>query len=221
MLCVRTYFVQYILSDFFLTLNDIDMAKVTSYKTCDNVDAVVESLRMIMMKMMMNCFCGMVDWRKAFSLISNRDHYQRSSPSRISDTPRAGFEPMQNLSLSLFEWSCAIVITTTPSSYSSRLNIIKWNVAHISAIYIIDIRTGDSNQIQIENSLIKSSEKLLGIKFDQQLPLDQQLSFDQHIKSLFEKANVKKTKSVCVGCSLYGIRNKKKEFLFFCAITAC
>ena len=61
MLCVRTYFVQYILSDFFLTLNDIDMAKVTSYKTCDNVDAVVESLRMIMMKMMMNCFCGMVD----------------------------------------------------------------------------------------------------------------------------------------------------------------
>ena len=90
-------------------------------------------------------------------------------------------------------------------------------MAHISAIYIIDIRTGDSNQIQIENSLIKSSEKLLGIKFDQQLPLDQQLSFDQHIKSLFEKANVKKTESVRVGCSLYGIRNKKKKNSFFSA----
>ena len=90
-------------------------------------------------------------------------------------------------------------------------------MAHISAIYIIDIRTGDSNQIQIENSLIKSSEKLLGIKFDQQLPLDQQLSFDQDIKSLFEKANVKKTKSVRVGCSLYGIRNKKKKNSFFSA----
>ena len=47
---------------------------------------------------LMNCFCGMVDRRKAFSLISSQDHCQRSSPSRISDTPRAGFEPMQNLS---------------------------------------------------------------------------------------------------------------------------
>ena len=34
----------------------------------------------------LNCFCGMVDRRKAFSLISSRDHCQRSSPSRISDT---------------------------------------------------------------------------------------------------------------------------------------
>ena len=37
--------------------------------------------------MMMNCFCGMVDRRKTFSLISSWDHCQRSSPSRISDTP--------------------------------------------------------------------------------------------------------------------------------------
>ena len=29
--------------------------------------------------------------RKAFSLISSQDHCQRSSPSRISDTPQAGF----------------------------------------------------------------------------------------------------------------------------------
>ena len=43
-------------------------------------------------------FCGMVDRRKVFSLISSRDHRQRSSPSRISDTPRAGFELAQNLS---------------------------------------------------------------------------------------------------------------------------
>ena len=40
-----------------------------------------------MMMMMMNCFCGMLDRRKAFSFISSRDHCQRSSPSRISDTP--------------------------------------------------------------------------------------------------------------------------------------
>ena len=48
-----------------------------------------------------NCFCDMVDQRKAFSLISSRDHCQRSSPSRISDTPRVGFEPAQNLSSGL------------------------------------------------------------------------------------------------------------------------
>ena len=41
----------------------------------------------MMMMMMMNCFCGMVDRRKAFSLISSRDNCQKSSPSRISNTP--------------------------------------------------------------------------------------------------------------------------------------
>ena len=63
----------------------------------------VKSVMMIMMMMMMNCFCGMVDRRKAFSLISSRDHCQRSSPLRISDTLRARFEPAQNLSTGLVE----------------------------------------------------------------------------------------------------------------------
>ena len=71
-------------------------------------------LVLMMMMMMMNCFCGMIDRRKAISLISSRDHCQRSSPSRISNTPRAGFEPAQNLSSGLVEWSCAVVITITP-----------------------------------------------------------------------------------------------------------
>ena len=48
-------------------------------------------------------FCGMVDRRKAFRLISSRDHCQRSSPSQISDTQQAGFEPAQNLSSGLVE----------------------------------------------------------------------------------------------------------------------
>ena len=51
----------------------------------------------------MNCFCGMVDRRKAFSLITSRDHCQRSSPSRISDTPRAELEPSQKLETLLNE----------------------------------------------------------------------------------------------------------------------
>ena len=66
-----------------------------------------------MMMMIMNCFCGMVDRRKAFSLIFSRDHCQRSSSSRISDTPRAGFEPAQNLSSDFVEWSCAVVLLTS------------------------------------------------------------------------------------------------------------
>ena len=57
----------------------------------------------MMMIMMMNCFCGMVDREKRFSLISSRDHCQKSPPSRISDTLRAGFEPAQNLSLAFVE----------------------------------------------------------------------------------------------------------------------
>ena len=70
---------------------------------------------------LMNCFCGMVDRRKVFSLISSRDHCKRSSPSRISGTPRAGFEPAQNLSSALVEWSWAVVIITTP-----RRQTITW-----------------------------------------------------------------------------------------------
>ena len=48
-------------------------------------------------------FCGMVDRRKVFSLISSRDYCQRSSPSQISDTLRAGLDPVQNLSSNLVE----------------------------------------------------------------------------------------------------------------------
>ena len=66
----------------------------------------------------MNCFCGMVDRQKAFSLISSWDHCQRSSSSRISNMPQAGFEPTQNLSSGLFECSCAVVIIITPWRHS-------------------------------------------------------------------------------------------------------
>ena len=44
-----------------------------------------------------------------------------TSPSRISDTPPAGFEPAQNLSLDFAEWSCAVVITAAPRRYRSTI----------------------------------------------------------------------------------------------------
>ena len=60
-------------------------------------------MMMMMMLMRINFFCGMVDQRKTFSLISSWDHCQRSSPSRISNMPQAGFEPVQSLSSGLAE----------------------------------------------------------------------------------------------------------------------
>ena len=47
--------------------------------------------------------CGMTDQKEAFSLISSLDYCQRFSPSIISDTPSAGFEPLQNLSSGFVE----------------------------------------------------------------------------------------------------------------------
>ena len=56
-------------------------------------------------------FCGMVDRRKEFSLISSRDHCQRISNLRHA-TSRIW--TCAELSSSGFvEWSCTLVITTT------------------------------------------------------------------------------------------------------------
>ena len=67
-------------------------------------------MMMVMMMMMMNCFCG---------LISNWDHCQRSSKLWISDTPRVGFEPAQNLNSGLVEWNYAVELTTKPERLDS------------------------------------------------------------------------------------------------------
>ena len=72
--------------------------------------------------MMMNCLCGMVDQRKTFSLISSHKDCQISSPLWISNTPQAGFEPAQNLNSGFVEWSCAVVITTTPQRVTNSDN---------------------------------------------------------------------------------------------------
>ena len=71
---------------------------------------------MMTMMMMMNRFCGMVDRRMAFSLISTRNYSQRFSASRISNRPRTGVQPA---SAAFFEWSCVAVITTKLKSIRS------------------------------------------------------------------------------------------------------
>ena len=84
--------------------------------------------------MMMNCFCDMVDQRKVFSIISSQDHCQRSSLSRIFNTPRAGFEPGQNLSSGLVESSCAVVITNTPRRHKKMYLATFWFKGGLSGL---------------------------------------------------------------------------------------
>ena len=120
-------------------------------------------MMMMMMMMMMNCFCGMVDRRKAFSLISSRDHCQRSSPLPISDTPQAGFQPVQNLSSDLVEWSCAVVLTTTPQHHWSGgqteppLSLFKvywkWKSANISFYKLTSLVSGNVKSTKLRQKL--------------------------------------------------------------------
>ena len=48
-------------------------------------------------------FCGMFDRRKAFNRIPSQGNCQRSSLSRVSDTPKAGLEPAQSLTSDFVE----------------------------------------------------------------------------------------------------------------------
>ena len=68
----------------------------------------------------MNCFCGMVDRRKTFSRIPNRDHCQKFSQSEISNMLRARFELAQNLSSDFVEGSCVVV---APLHHGDGLNL--------------------------------------------------------------------------------------------------
>ena len=56
-----------------------------------------------MMKIMMNCFCGLDDQQKVLSLISSWHHCQGFSSSQISKTQPVGFEPEQNQSSDVLE----------------------------------------------------------------------------------------------------------------------
>ena len=76
--------------------------------------------------MVMECFCGMIDRQSAFSLISSRNHCQRSPPFRMSDMPRAGVEPAQNLSLGFVELSCAVFVISSFKDLSLSLKELRY-----------------------------------------------------------------------------------------------
>ena len=110
----------------------------------------------------MNCFRGMVNRRKAFSLHSSRDHCQRSSLLRISNTPREGFEPVENLSSGLVEWSRAVVITcifqfkmsiTLSSRHSSKTQVgIPWILTLFYRLYCSKLFSDIFTKINIYSS---------------------------------------------------------------------
>ena len=70
--------------------------------------------------MMMNCFFGMVDRRKALNFVFSQYHCQRCSPSRISETPWAGLR----LRRTWFRL-CAAVITTSPWRHEANSKLFK------------------------------------------------------------------------------------------------
>ena len=57
----------------------------------------------MMMMMIMNYFCGMIDQQKILNVNSSQDHCQKFSLSQISDTLQAGFEPVESLSSGFVE----------------------------------------------------------------------------------------------------------------------
>ena len=75
---------------------------------------------------------------KGVNLVSSQDHCQRSSPFPISDKLQAGFEPAQDLSSGLVEWSCAVVIITTPRYYC----MIVFSIIFLSIISLMQSVNG-------------------------------------------------------------------------------
>ena len=86
------------------------------------------------MKMMINCFCVMVDLRRRLRLISSRDHCQGFSSPQFSDMRRAGFELAQNLGSDfLMNVSCAVLITTKSQPHT---------VAYVNSSMLLQVVSG-------------------------------------------------------------------------------
>ena len=66
----------------------------------------LKKARLMMLMAIMNCFSGMIEQRKAFSLISSRDHCQRSHQCKSLARRE---QDLNNLSSGFGEWSCAIL----------------------------------------------------------------------------------------------------------------
>lgn len=92
--------------------------KSLSMKSAPHVDNWKENHIQELVMIMINCFWGIIDRRKAISIASSRDLCQRFSPSRISDLTLTWFEPALKLSSNVCRielCSCVNHYTTAPS----------------------------------------------------------------------------------------------------------
>ena len=123
---------------------------------------VLFSFQMIMMMMIMNFFCGMVNRRKAFSLISSWDHCQRSSPSWISDTPQAGQLPLRH-KINMF------FLHFEGFFFFFFLNVENWGVCY-RAVLIWGLGLirghGEKNALSLRSKLIIKNDKTLTVVVD-------------------------------------------------------
>ena len=84
----------------------------------------------------------------------------RLSISRISDTPRARIELVQNLSLGFVEWSCAVVITTRLVMTFLTNSGVRWIL--YSFRLVLEVKAGEEiNESWRFESLEKFSAILL------------------------------------------------------------
>ena len=81
--------------------------------------------------MVRNCFFGMVDNQRVFSIVSSWNYCQKILPSPTSSMPWAGFKHAQNLISDFAEWCSAVVITTTPQHHIG-ISVAKRNMILVS-----------------------------------------------------------------------------------------
>lgn len=80
-----------------IKLENVELVKPEVYPE-ENAGLKMVYIVIHMEQMMKYYVFRMVDQRKELSLFSSQDYCQRFSPSPISDTQQAGYEPAQKLS---------------------------------------------------------------------------------------------------------------------------
>ena len=126
------------------------------------METLTINLMMMMMIIIMMIMMNLGDRRKTFSLISSRDHCRRSSPSRISDTLQAGFEPVQNLSSGFVEWLYIWICWVFVHLHKSKQNLIKQRPFSylINHFWVYHISLLANNRLKVNISTYSNNRKV-------------------------------------------------------------
>ena len=143
---------------------------------------------MMMTLMMMNCFCGMAHRGKTFTLTSNRDFYRRFSPSQISDTPQAGFEPAPEFRF------CWISLCCSDTNYTmAPLSPVEYLILESLTLYwnLIKPQQNTIFSIKYLNDTLKATlrHETNALTFPKHNFLHFSRFLQKNLKWLFEKGN--------------------------------